>query len=54
MKAWRVMLDGREVDRVFWNERADGGARITADDVRRSLVEHDGYDAAIEVKAARS
>lgn len=54
MQAWRVMLDGKEIDRVFWNERADGGAVTTAEEVRRSLIEHDGYDATIVVRKARA
>jgi hypothetical protein len=33
--------------------RTDGGAKHTAEDVKRSLVEHDGYDAAIVVRKDR-
>lgn len=40
--AWDVWLNGKLIDTVF----AD---RTTADEQRRSLINHDGYDSAIEV-----
>ena len=52
MKAWDVYLNSKWIDRVFWNARCDGGALVTADDVRRSLINHDGYDPGIVVRRA--
>ncbi|HEX9641825.1 MAG TPA: hypothetical protein VGB13_10995 [Candidatus Krumholzibacteria bacterium] len=45
--AWVVTLRGEEVDIVFFDDRMD------ADEVKRSLVGHDGYDPAITVKKRR-
>lgn len=53
MKAWDVFLNRKCIDTVFWNERADGGAKITKEEVRDNLVNHDGYDPDIVVRAAR-
>jgi hypothetical protein len=44
-KAWRVTLNGKGIDTVFQD-----GNKITADDVKRSLVNHDGYDSGIVVR----
>ena len=44
MQAWRVYLDGKCIDTVFYT------ADQTAEDVRRSLVNHDEYDDRITVK----
>ena len=41
--AWNVLLDGKEIDTVFFDCDIDG------EQVKRSLVEHDGYDSRIEV-----
>ena len=49
---WDVFLRGRWLDTVFYNERFDGGAVVTAEDVKKGLVEHDGYDSAIAVHRA--
>lgn len=54
MKAWDVILNGKCIDTVFWNERADGGAKITKEEVRESLINHDGYHPAIIVRATKS
>jgi hypothetical protein len=43
-QAWNVYLRGRKIDTVFYD------ADITADDVRRSLINHDSYDARIIVR----
>jgi hypothetical protein len=43
MKAYDVTLNGRYVDTVFWVNNSD------ADEVRRSLIDHDGYDQDIVV-----
>ena len=54
MKAYNVYLNGRKIDTVFWNDRCDGGAPITAADVKHSLIDHDGYDPQIIVNKARN
>lgn len=43
-QAWNVYLHGKKIDTVFWVPSAD------ADEVRRSLINHDGYDPAITVR----
>ena len=43
MRAFNVYLNGKEIDKVFY-------AVDTADEVRRSLISHDGYDPAIVVR----
>jgi hypothetical protein len=45
-QAWDVFLNGKNIDTVFYSE----GAKVDADEVKRSLVDHDGYDANIVVK----
>jgi len=47
VQAWNVYLAGRLIDTVF----ATG---YTADEMRRSLINHDGYDARITVRARRA
>jgi len=49
MKTYRVYLEDKygnetEVDTVFWVNNSD------ADEVRRSLINHDGYDPSIIVE----
>ena len=41
---WDVYLRGRHIDTVWFDSRMDSA------EVKRSLVEHDGYDPAIEVR----
>jgi hypothetical protein len=43
-EAWDVYLHSRKIDRVFY---VPG---MLADDVRRGLINHDGYDPAIIVR----
>jgi hypothetical protein len=45
MKAWNVYLDGDEIDTVFYDANND------AEDVRRSLINHDNYDPRITVRS---
>ncbi len=45
--AWNVYLRGKLIDTVWYD------ADISADDVKRSLVNHDGYDAAITIRKGR-
>lgn len=42
-KAYNVYLNGRLIDTVWFTG-------YTAEDVRRSLIEHDGYDSRIFVE----
>lgn len=44
--AWNVYLRGKLIDTVFYNP----GANVDNDDVRRSLIDHDGYDPGITVR----
>ena len=46
MKAFDVYLNKKLIDTVFYN---DG---ITAGEVRKSLIDHDGYDPRISVISA--
>jgi len=46
--AYSVFLDGKEIDTVFYSGEQE------VEDVKRSLVDHDGYDSRIEVKLAES
>jgi hypothetical protein len=43
-QAWNVYLHGKWIDTVFCH------VKDTADDVRRSLIHHDGYNSAITVR----
>jgi len=45
VKAWNVYLNGKVIDTVFYDDD------VEADEVKRGLVDHDGYDPAIEVRA---
>lgn len=45
MAAFDVYQAGKHVDTVFYS------GSVSADEVRRELVEHDGYDGSIEVRA---
>ena len=47
-KPFDVYLRGKLIDTVFYS----ASARV--DEVKRSLVDHDGYDPAIVVKQRRS
>ena len=44
MKAYDVFLNDEEINTVFWVNNSD------AEEVRRSLINHDGYDPAIVVE----
>lgn len=48
MTGWYVFLDGEQIDIVFYSGTMD------ADDVRRSLINHDGYDPRITVRKTNS
>ena len=47
MVFWDVSLNGKNIDSVPYDEDCD------ADYVRRSLIEHDGYDPNIKVRKHR-
>ena len=49
MRAFNVYLHGKLIDTVFYA----AGTTIDADEVKRSLVNHDGYDPSIVVKLQR-
>jgi hypothetical protein len=42
-QAWKVMLNGKNIDTVFYDKDCD------ADYVKRGLIDHDGYDPGITV-----
>lgn len=54
MKAFNVYRNGKKIDTVFWNDKADGGAPTTREEVRRSLVDHDGYPHDIKIFEVKS
>jgi ribosomal protein S24E len=45
MKAFRVYLGRKHIDTVFYSK----SDKVTTDEVKRSLVDHDGYDPRIVV-----
>lgn len=44
-----VILKHKVIDTVFY----DRGTKVTTDEVKRSLVDHDGYDPGITVRKVR-
>jgi hypothetical protein len=52
MVAYDVYYNGKNIDTVFFNKYADGGAPLTARYVKDSLVGHDGYPPNIVVRSA--
>lgn len=49
MKWFKVYLRGKLIDEMPYSD----SARVTAADVRRSLIDHDGYDSGIRVTQYR-
>jgi hypothetical protein len=47
--AFNVYLNGKLIDTVFYS----ASAKVDADEVRRSLINHDGYDSGIKVVRSR-
>ncbi len=47
MKAYKVWLNNKHIDTVFWVDNSD------REEVKRSLVNHDGYDPDIQVTQER-
>lgn len=50
IQAFKVYLGRKEIDKVFY----DAKYKETIESVKRSLVEHDGYDPNIRVVKERS
>jgi hypothetical protein len=49
MIKFNIYLKGKIIDSVFYTD-----PKMTREEVKRALVEHDGYDSAIVVTRARS
>lgn len=49
MRAFDVYLHKRLIDTVFYGD----SSVVNADEVRKSLIEHDGYDSSIVVRSHR-
>ena len=47
MKAFKVTLDGKFYDMVFYQDS------FTAEEVKRSLIDHDGFPSNINVRVVR-
>jgi hypothetical protein len=47
--AFDVILNGRVIDTVFYSPSAN----VDADEVKRSLINHDGYHPSIDVVRAK-
>lgn len=48
--AFDVFLRGKEIDTVFYSK----DAKVDAEEVKRSLINHDGYDPGITVTQRRA
>jgi hypothetical protein len=48
-RAFNVYLNGKNIDTVFYSS----GTSVDADEVKRSLINHDGYDSEITVREVR-
>ena len=48
MKAYNVYMNGRKIDTVFWVDNS------TSEEVKRNLIDHDGYDPSINVRQSHS
>jgi hypothetical protein len=54
MTAYDVYLGRKNIDTVFYGSKPSGSNRIERqEDVRRSLINHDGYDSDIVVRERR-
>jgi hypothetical protein len=53
MKAFNVRLNGKLIDTVFYTPSKGETAKEAVENTRRSLINHDGYDAGIVVTLAR-
>lgn len=50
MQAFDVYLNGKEIDTVFYSAKPP----VDSSEVRKSLVEHDGYDSRIIVRKRKA
>lgn len=48
LHAYKVILNGKEIDKVYYAEKQD------KDEVKRSLINHDGYNPNIVIVKERS
>lgn len=48
-KAFNVYLRGKWIDTIYYN----ASANVTCDEVRQSLINHDGYDSRIVVRRSK-
>ena len=48
-QAFDVFLNGKNIDTIFYSKSAN----VDEDEVKRSLIDHDGYDSGITVRRAR-
>lgn len=49
MQAFKVLLNGKEIDKVFYSNED----KVSREDVYKSLVEHDGYKPGIVIVKER-
>jgi hypothetical protein len=50
VRTFNVYLGGRKIDTVFYSGPGTDRAGLDREEVRRSLVGHDGYDSGIAVR----
>ncbi len=50
-RLFNVFLNGKKIDTVCY--ATSGTLRESAEDVRRALIDHDGYDSGIQVRVKR-
>lgn len=46
VQAFEVFKDGKQIDKLFYSD----SDKVTEEDVKKSLIDHDGYDPDIEVR----
>lgn len=49
-RAYTVFRDHKEIEKVFHNHPIGFSPQEAVDDVRKSLIEHDGYPSDIQVR----
>jgi hypothetical protein len=52
-RGYEVYLGGKLIDTVFYTHPTGYTAQERVEDVRKSLIDHDGYDPRIRVKCDR-
>lgn len=53
MNAYNVRLNGKLIDTVFYTPSKGETVKEAEENTRRSLINHDGYDAGIVVRKER-